>query len=832
MAKRKPLSGSSIPKMREIIFSNTGVLDPNARNTSLLSSDADIKKIERALLSASSKSDFIVRAGEKTVDANGIFRQSWYIPETINTSELAALKTLKANSKSASSNAWRFSSRQAPMIFGNRTFVGSDAVLEAEMAMKKEMGGLYHAPTADNKNNYMYYYPSKLKNIERINAKTDRLFKDADILSATESGRREISDRNKEKKDKEKDKDTKLETRNSFRGVTRVLKSLLATGIALTAIVRRILSNMVTEGGVIRANNATATALNMNPLSVRNYNYLDRLKGMSEGTTMGAISSVNEAFGLIENLDAGVLRTILPVTENYTEADKIVRLGLTEDNTAEDITAAILDSYFNAWKDKRDEFGQQVEGLSSEKSANLLYTSLATVFPEIAAMFAQMVTDSMHGGEFTDFEGWKSSALSGIWQPSEQRYGWMTVLGNEALEASERIKSLGEYITSELMWNFKGLAGVIENIRIGNTAEENVELDKSATEKGIAFLAKGNDVLQEASSIIYKSTGYTASSLFDVDNFKSEANFFERLFRPKGSVITDDRSTEYFLAKRALEENISDPEFINALGNYLFYKQAIAETESNLNNPAGEITFNSDYESAEIVLETKRRLVHDYIEEFMGVLNLDTGSVFAPDMSSYMYRVGLLASLERHYNTEGAELSSTEKIMMSALVEAYNNSIDEELEKIKAEDYSKDPTYLREKEEQSRAKRYEEKKRERISLHEFSGRFWSQEYADKFFEWFNTTDLSPILQDIYSGKYDIEGLDSIINQAINLMLEKTADMVELEGGSAGAFNLGGKQSVDINLHLSDGTVIPVMNATGYNLDITSQAVYDIEMANS
>ena len=215
------------------------------------------------------------------------------------------------------------------------------------------------------------------KEKEDLDAQNEKL-----IAQAEEQARKE-----EERKQKEDEKERKDSLSHLKAGMMRVIAVL---GI-ISDVTRRILSASLSSAKETFEKQREARTVGVSLMDRRNMDIMDIAKGMEKGTTFGAISDIQTMFGDITNLDDKALERLARVMGS--EIGELVRSGIGGE-APDKLLNKILNKYFEQFRQGKNSLGQYV---GQEASARELTTQLRQVSPEIANIFATMVTDSLAG---------------------------------------------------------------------------------------------------------------------------------------------------------------------------------------------------------------------------------------------------------------------------------------------------------------------------------------------------------------------------------------------------------------------------------------------------
>lgn len=338
----------------------------------------------------------------------------------------------------------------------------------------------------------------------------------------------------KAKKDEEREKKAKkARTKSNARKVLRVVKTVGATLVIIADIVRRILTATLKSASENEKKAMEAHSVGVTAMQRRNLDLFDIAHGMEAGTSFGAIQSVQSLFGNITSLDEKALSTLAHVMGS--EISDLVTSGMGGKNP-DKLLDKILDKYFSQYLSGKNSLGQSV---GREEARRELITSLQSVSPEIAKVFARMVEDYASGyyKPFSNSKGWRDTVLLNRTGLTEADLDFNTELGKQFNEIIAIVNDLKNGFFIRLGNSMKGLIKDIKNIRIGYSGEANIEQDirnreaslrtKAKLEEQLSiYNASAQSGLDMISSVDYTPTIYNKNKVKD---FRYNAEILARL---------------------------------------------------------------------------------------------------------------------------------------------------------------------------------------------------------------------------------------------------------------------------------------------------------------
>lgn len=309
-------------------------------------------------------------------------------------------------------------------------------------------------------------------------------------------------------KEKQRQIKEKQEHAKAVRKGTAITKGILAILTVVADLIRRLL---VASLDTAKENNKRAVeshSVGVSRLDRRNYDIFDKAHGMEEGTTFGAIQDVQGKFGDVTNLDEKALGTLARVMGSSV-AD-LVKSGIGGQNPSA-LLDSILDKYFKQYLSGKNSLGQTV-GL--EQARRELITTLQSVSPAIAKLFAQMTDDYSSGyyEPFTDTKGWRGTTPLNRTGLSQAELAFSEEVGKKYNEILAIVDDLKTAFFTRLANSMDGLLTSIKNLRIGQSDLNKIEEDSKNRKKN----EQGAKIMQEQIKLYNASAKKRLDELGDV----------------------------------------------------------------------------------------------------------------------------------------------------------------------------------------------------------------------------------------------------------------------------------------------------------------------------
>lgn len=542
--------------------------------------DSDLSAFERALQSATNSFDFFNSNLKRIDPKSGLAEQSFYIrrEEFDN-----AYKTLKAKSADLSSRRggdYAFGVHAVENIEMTKTIYGKRAQKKA-MEEIDRLGGVatVNALNPDKLDISIPYDKSVLAGLNKKQRSSliSKAIPEAMKLSDIERDQRKKDKENKEAVIQKKEQDAKkkeqdAKKKESTKKATATTKAILAVIITIADIVRRILTATLKQATENNKMAVEAHSVGVTSLERRSYDIFDIAHGMEKGSTFGAIQAVQGMFGDATNLDEKALGTLARVMGS--EISSLVRSGMGGQNP-DKLLDKILDKYFKQYLSGKNSLGQSV---GMEQARRELITTLQSVSPEIAKLFARMVDDYTSGyyKPFKDSAGWRDTTNINITGLSEADQKFSTEVGKKYDEIVAIVEDLKTSFFTRLANSMDGLLTKVKNIRVNQSEEDKIDTDrknKLKNEESIAIMQNQLKLYNSNSAEKIKELGSLENTPLNKGTTKSQAKRFQYTAEILAGIQSGIYDEEYFT------ENINGTGMssVKEIKAYIARGKAIAE---------------------------------------------------------------------------------------------------------------------------------------------------------------------------------------------------------------------------------------------------------------
>lgn len=436
--------------------------------------DTDLKSFERALQSATNSFEFF-NSNLKSIDPKtGLAEQSFFINQDEFKNAYNALKSRSAELSSRRGGDFAIDVHAIENIEMTKTVYGKRAQKKA-MEEIDRLGGTatVNASNPDKLDITLPYDKSALAGMtqRQKTALVSKAIPEAMKLSDIERDERKKEKEYKEAEIQKKEQDVK--DKESAKKATAITKAILAVVTVIGDLVRRILTASLKQATENNKMAVEAHSVGVTAMARRGYDIFDIAHGMEKGSTFGAIQSVQGMFGDVTSLDEKALGTLARVMGS--EVSDLVRSGMGGKNP-DQLLDKILDKYFKQFLSGKNSLGQSV---GMEQARRELITSLQSVSPEIANLFARMADDYTSGyyGRFGNVAEWRGTTNPNRTGLTEADQKFSTEIGKKYNEIIAIVEDLKTSFFTRLATSMDGLLTKVKNLRIGQSEDNKIEED-------------------------------------------------------------------------------------------------------------------------------------------------------------------------------------------------------------------------------------------------------------------------------------------------------------------------------------------------------------------
>lgn len=283
-----------------------------------------------------------------------------------------------------------------------------------------------------------------------------------------------------ERKAKNQQEVEKLREENAGRRrLLRTLGMIVSALVVIGDVVRRILTASLERVSDEKRNTVEAHSINVSAMQRRGYDIFDMAHGMDKGTTFGAMQSLQGLFGDVTKLDENALGVLARVMGS--EVADMVHSGM-GGKAPDKLLDNILNKYFSQFKAGKNSLGQSV---GIEQARRELITSLQSVSPEIARVFAQMAEDWSSGlyGDFGNTEEWRNTTVVNRTRLLTAERKYAEEVGKKYDEILAIVEDLKSSFFDRLANTMDGLITKIRNLRLGEDGKQRIEDDERNMKK-------------------------------------------------------------------------------------------------------------------------------------------------------------------------------------------------------------------------------------------------------------------------------------------------------------------------------------------------------------
>ena len=491
--EKDPVTGAFLPKMNANVFGQADQLLSKAERVlqSTINAFEGFNTNLRTTFQTNNLSD------PKNPIYTGRFSQSAYINTSDRDNAMRSLQSAfnaKISYDSIGDAGFDIKAEDAVLVNITKNFKNRKAQMKAIEELDK-VGGTLDVDSAKTKKNpyrsVISVPMSKTDYDAIINNNTQKeankilsKYVNDTIPRANKENRLETSRQNDVKKEKEakeaerKEKQKEKEEEESKRKTMGTLLKILAVLGAIADLVRRVVTTALANSIQAKQDAITGHNLGLTTEEVRRYKYFDIAHGMEGGTTVGAMSALQSAFGLGQEIDIAKLEKLTPVLSGDTA--NLARTGVAGGGETNKLLGMILTDYLKQYLSGKNSLNQY-ESNPSVRRANLV-SNLNSAFPELGTLFGTMLEDYESGiykGKFSDYTGWLSTTKTNQGGMSDAQLNAFQEMGALLTSVNSKLKDLTDKYLAGFALSLVGLVQKVDNIQFGKTATEKNEQNKT-----------------------------------------------------------------------------------------------------------------------------------------------------------------------------------------------------------------------------------------------------------------------------------------------------------------------------------------------------------------
>lgn len=662
--EKDPVTGAFLPKMNANVFGQADQLLNKAERVlqSTINAFEGFNTNLRMTAQTSNLSD------PKNPIYAGRFSQSAYINTSDRDNAMRSLQSAfnaKISYDSVGDAGFDIKAEDAVLVNITKNFKSRKAQMKAIEELDKVGGTLDVDSAKTKKNPYCSVISVPMSKNEYDAIINNNTQKEANkILSkyvndtipmANKENRLETSRQNDVKKEKEakeaerKEKQKEKEEEESKRKTMGTLLKILAVLGAIADLVRRVVTTALENSIQAKQDAITGHNLGLTVEEVRRYKYFDIAHGMEGGTTVGAMSALQSAFGLGQEIDTAKLDKLAPVLSGDTA--NLARTGVAGGEETNKLLGMILTDYLKQYLSGKNSLNQY-ESNPSVRRANLV-SNLNSAFPELGTLFGTMLEDYESGiykGKFSDYTGWLSTTKTNQGGMSDAQQNAFQEMGALLTSVNSKLKDLTDKYLAGFALSLVGLVQKVDNIQFGKTATEKNEQNK--TNKQLNLEARESmqahrdlaqtqfeNTFRERFGFDLASTGLTISDLISYKTLDTKDS------SPRATKIRE-------IASRIIYGDNAD--LLAYLASYEQYSKLYGQANAEARKTSG----NVDYNTSDYVLSFILKNIEKNIQEYSRPEETGTYKVQGQTVGSYKNLVSRLRDT-------GADLSVDEKTALN-----------------------------------------------------------------------------------------------------------------------------------------------------------------------
>ena len=661
--EKDPVTGAFLPKMNANVFGQADQLLSKAERVlqSTINAFEGFNTNLRMTAQTNNLSD------PKNPIYTGRFSQSAYINTSDRDNAMRSLQSAfnaKIRYDSIGDAGFDIKAEDAVLVNITKNFKNRKAQMKAIEELDKVGGTLDTDSAKTKKNPYRSVISVPMSKTDYDAIINNNTQKEANkILSkyvndtipmANKENRLETSRQNDVKKEKEakeaerKEKQKEKEEEESKRKTMGTLLKILAVLGAIADLVRRVVTTALANSIQTKQDTITGHNLGLTTEEVRRYKYFDIAHGMEGGTTVGAMSALQTAFGLGQEIDTAKLDKLAPVLSGDTT--NLARTGVAGGGETNKLLGMILTDYLKQYLSGKNSLNQY-ESNPSVRRANLV-SNLNSAFPELGTLFGTMLEDYESGiykGKFSDYTGWLSTTRTNQGGMSDAQQNAFQEMGALLTSVNSKLKDLTDKYLAGFALSLVGLVQKIDNIQFGKTATEKNEQNK--TNKQLNLEARESmqahrdlaqtqfeNTFRERFGFDLASTGLTMGDLIRYKTLNAQD------YSPRATKIRE-------VASRIIYGDNAD--LLAYLASYEQYNKLYKQADTEAKKTSGKIDYNTSDYVLSFILKNIEKNIQDYTKP--------TESVYRVQGQT----VGSYKNLVSRLRDTGADLSVDEKIALN-----------------------------------------------------------------------------------------------------------------------------------------------------------------------
>ena len=662
--EKDPVTGAFLPKMNANVFGQADQLLSKAERVlqSTINAFEGFNTNLRMTFQTNNLSD------PKNPIYTGRFSQSAYINTSDRDNAMRSLQSAfnaKISYDSIGDAGFDIKAEDAVLVNITKSFKNRKAQMKAIEELDKVGGTLDTDSAKTKKNPYRSVISVPMSKTDYDAIINNNTQKEANkILSkyvndtiprANKENRLETSRQNDVKKEKEakeaerKEKQKEKEEEESKRKTKGTLLKILAVLGAIADLVRRLVTTALANSIQAKQDAITGHNLGLTTEEVRRYKYFDIAHGMEGGATVGAMSALQSAFGLGQEIDTAKLEKLAPVLRGDTA--NLARTGVAGGGETNKLLGMILTDYLKQYLSGKNSLNQY-ESNPSVRRANLV-SNLNSAFPELGTLFGTMLEDYESGiykGKFSDYTGWLSTTKTNQGGMSDAQQNAFQEMGALLTSVNSKLKDLTDKYLAGFALSLAGLVQKVDNIQFGKTATEKNEQNKTNKQLNLEaresmqahrYLAQTQfeNTFRERFGFDLASTGLTMSDLISYKNLDT-----------KDSSVRATKIRE-FVSRIIYGDNA---DLLAYLASYEQYNKLYEQANTEARKTSGKV----DYNTSDYVLSFILKNIEKNIQEYSRPKETGTYKVQGQTVGSYKNLVSRLRDT-------GADLSVDEKTALS-----------------------------------------------------------------------------------------------------------------------------------------------------------------------
>ncbi len=401
----------------------------------------------------------------------------------------------------------------------------------------------------------------------------------------------EAEDKKAREEQAQKERERK-ESEASKRGVLGLGFKIVAGIVALTDIVRRLLTAVLDKASKERSDFIGGATLGVSAVDVRNYRNIEKAKGLPENSFMGFFSDLQANFGDERHINENALAEIAPYIP-----EAVVPLVRTGKMDLQELAKIILDKAQSLVEEGKNWNGENVGVTEARRS---ILTSLGRFSPHAKAIVENMVDTDLYGvfaGKAKGVDAYLEAGVGAKTKFSETELAQYKEVVQLVDGIKGQFKTIKDDIMTDIVRSFSGIANFLYNLDIGKSDEEKLKDQIERRDRVSQSMTEMTNIKSTMRNLIgSRLEGLDLASIGGKD-FNDVDTMLDYIM--KKSPVLLMAKLQGSSAYAPLRNILSSEEVLAMLGAYKIASESYEELEKQSKKPLDEIKYNyTDYTQA------------------------------------------------------------------------------------------------------------------------------------------------------------------------------------------------------------------------------------------